>query len=78
MVAMVYWGWVMPTFAYESMYERTPAGVVEIKSLPERVAIMAEGEGSYWESDNRNFMKLFRFIDKLCLDSSNARKCTNR
>lgn len=48
---------------YEAVYERTPVDVVEVKELPERVALETRTERSYFAEDNGLFMRLFRYID---------------
>ena len=53
-----------PTMAYEALYPRTEAGVVEIKELPARRALAARGSGTYFKSADGVFMKLFRYIDR--------------
>jgi hypothetical protein len=49
---------------YESMYDRTPAGKIEIKTLPSRVSLQATSDKGYFENDNGLFMNLFRYIQK--------------
>lgn len=53
----------VPGMAYEAMYERTPVGTIEVKTLPERIALETRTEGSYFAQDNGLFMRLFRYID---------------
>lgn len=49
-------------FAYESIYEKTSVGKIEVKSISERIALEASVQGSYFRDNNGLFMKLFRFI----------------
>ena len=48
--------------AYETMFEQTPVGEIKIVELPERIALEATSSGSYFQSDNGLFRKLFRYI----------------
>jgi DNA gyrase inhibitor GyrI len=48
--------------AYQSMYEKTPVGEIKIIELPARLALEARTEGSYFETNNGLFRKLFRYI----------------
>ena len=48
--------------AYETMFEQTPVGEIKIVELPERIALEATSNGSYFKSDNGLFRKLFRYI----------------
>lgn len=48
--------------AYESMHEKTPVGKIVIIDLPKRLALEANTQGSYFDSDNGLFRKLFRYI----------------
>lgn len=48
--------------AQEALYPLTPAGSVELKTVPPVVAVAAEGEGSSFENLNIPFRKLFRYI----------------
>jgi len=48
--------------AYETMFDQTPVGEIKIVELPERIALEAKSNGSYFKSDNGLFRKLFRFI----------------
>ena len=48
--------------AYESMHEKTPVGKIVVIDLPERLALEANSKGSYFDSDNGLFRKLFRYI----------------
>ena len=50
--------------AYESMYEATPPGDIEVKTLPARTALVATGGGNYFDGADGVFMKLFRYIDR--------------
>lgn len=58
------WGMVpMAAFAYESAFEPTRVGMIEIKTLPAATALVASGQGRYFERSDGLFMKLFRYID---------------
>ena len=48
--------------AYEEMFKKTPVGVIKTVDLPERIALEAKTTGSYFQSDNGLFRKLFRYI----------------
>lgn len=48
--------------AYESMHEKTPVGKIVVIDLPKRLALEANSKGSYFDSDNGLFRKLFRYI----------------
>ena len=48
--------------AYEEMFEKTPVGEIKMIDLPERTALEAKASGSYFQSDNGLFRKLFRYI----------------
>ena len=48
--------------AYEEMFEKTPVGEIKMIDLPERTALEAKSNGSYFQSDNGLFRKLFRYI----------------
>ncbi|MBT3638655.1 MAG: hypothetical protein HN531_17120 [Opitutae bacterium] len=44
------------------MFEKTPVGEIKMIDLPERTALEAKSNGSYFQSDNGLFRKLFRYI----------------
>jgi len=44
------------------MYPRTPSGVIEIKTIPESRILITESDGSYFDSSNNLFGKLFNYI----------------
>jgi hypothetical protein len=48
--------------SYESIYPPTPVGVVEVKSLPERVVLVATGPGDAFRDRGASFLKLFDYI----------------
>ena len=48
--------------AYQSMYEKTPVGEIQIIELPARIALEASTNGSYFQANNGLFRKLFRYI----------------
>ena len=48
--------------AYESILEKTSVGTVKIIKIPERLALEAQSDTTYFEADNGLFRKLFRFI----------------
>jgi len=50
--------------AYERAFEKTPAGIIEIKTLPERTVLIAQRDQSYFDENNDMFMNLFRYIQK--------------
>ena len=50
--------------AYETMFDKTPVGEIKIIDLPERIALEAKSSGSYFQSDNGLFRKLFRYISQ--------------
>ncbi len=54
--------WGVPAVAYESIYEPTPTGTIELKDLPPVRALQAPAAGDYFESRNQAFMTLFRYI----------------
>jgi len=49
-------------FSYESAYEPTEVGKVEVKTLPLAKTLSTSSKGSYFERDNSLFMRLFRYI----------------
>ena len=49
--------------AYDSMHEKTPVGEIKILVLPERIALEASTDTSYFSENNGLFRKLFRFIN---------------
>jgi effector-binding domain-containing protein len=51
-------------FGYESMHEKTPVGEITLINLPERTALEARTDKSYFSEDNGLFRKLFRFINQ--------------
>ncbi|MBT6958414.1 MAG: hypothetical protein HN996_08350 [Opitutae bacterium] len=48
--------------AYESILEKTSVGTVKIIKIPERLALEAQSDTTYFEADNGLFRKLFSFI----------------
>ena len=48
--------------AYDSIYEKTGVGEIEVKSIPDRIALEASSEGNYFRANNGLFRSLFRFI----------------
>jgi len=54
----------MRSAAYQSMYEATTPGEVEVKEIPRLKALQASGEGDYFKAGGSVFMKLFRYIDE--------------
>ncbi len=50
--------------AYESMYDKSAVGEIEVKIIPERVAMETSSEGNYFQANNGLFRNLFRFINK--------------
>lgn len=57
-------GGTMTVQAYESLYERTPVGTVEVKELPAMRLLEASADKGYYEQGNDLFMTLFRYIRK--------------
>jgi glutathione peroxidase len=51
------------TMATESIYPRTPAGTIEIKTLPTRMALVASAPGDAFEDRGAAFRKLFSYIN---------------
>jgi len=47
---------------YESIYPQTPVGVIEVKKLPERMALAATAPGDAFADRGAAFMKLFAYI----------------
>ena len=47
---------------YESIYPQTPVGVIEVKKLPERMALAAAAPGDAFADRGAAFMKLFAYI----------------
>ena len=52
------------SFAYESMHEKTPVGKIILIDLPERTALEATTDQSYFSENNGLFRKLFRYINQ--------------
>lgn len=50
--------------AYESNYEPTAVGIVEVKDLPPARVLQAESSDDYFEASNGLFMTLFRYLKK--------------
>ncbi|MBG30254.1 MAG: hypothetical protein CMI31_09680 [Opitutae bacterium] len=48
--------------AYETMYERTAVGEIEVKEIPHRVALETAIQKDYFAGDNNMFRTLFRYI----------------
>ena len=48
--------------AYESAFDKTPVGTIEIKTLPAARLLAAHGEGNYFQENNGLFRPLFRYI----------------
>ncbi len=44
------------------MYEKTPVGKIMVIELPERLALEAISDGTYFDKNNGLFRKLFRYI----------------
>lgn len=58
------WG-LSPALGFDALYAKTKAGVIEVKTLPERTALQADEAGvSYFDRDNRLFSQLFSYIKK--------------
>ncbi|MFM1550124.1 MAG: heme-binding protein [Lentisphaeria bacterium] len=54
----------MVTTAYETMYEKTEVGKIELKEIPGRIALEATTKSPYFQGDNNLFRTLFRYISK--------------
>ena len=52
------------SFAYESMHNKTPVGRIIVLDLPERTALEATTDKSYFSENNGLFRKLFRYINQ--------------
>lgn len=48
--------------ASESIYPKTQVGKIEVKRIPERKGLIAEGQGHPFKSRNESFRKLFHYI----------------
>ena len=46
----------------ESAFKRTPAGNIEIKTIPESRVLMSETQGNYYSTRNLLFRRLFDYI----------------
>lgn len=51
-----------PAMAYESNYNPTPVGTIEVKELPAARLLQVEGEGDYFDTANGLFGRLFRYL----------------
>ena len=51
-------------FAYENMHDKTPVGKIVVLELPERMAMEASTDKSYFSENNGLFRKLFRYINQ--------------
>lgn len=47
---------------YESKYEKTPVGKIEVKVVPAMITLQASDRGNHFKNRGRKFMKLFRYI----------------
>jgi len=47
---------------YESAYQATPVGTIEVKELPPALNLVAATPGDYFPTAGAAFMKLFRYI----------------
>ena len=47
---------------YESIYPQTPVDTIEVKNLPERMALTAAAAGDAFEDRGTAFLKLFDYI----------------
>ena len=50
--------------AYTNIYNQTPAGEFEIKTIPAGKMLCTKAKDSYFSADNDLFMKLFRYIQR--------------
>ena len=50
---------------YESAYQKSSVGVIEVKAIPSALTLTARGRGkNYFSSADNSFMKLFRYIQR--------------
>lgn len=49
-------------FSYEKLFEPTPVGQIELKSIPAVLVAEAQSDQDYFSGDNRLFRRLFRYI----------------
>jgi len=49
-------------FFVESAFKRTPAGKIEIKTIPESGVLISEAKGNYYNERNLLFRRLFHYI----------------
>ena len=62
MVLLVYTFAGAGVMAYEEIYPQTDVGTVELKEIPARTELAAEGTGDPFEERNAAFGKLFEYI----------------
>lgn len=46
----------------ESAFKKTPAGTIEVKTIPESSVLISEVEGNYYNTSNLLFRRLFNYI----------------
>jgi DNA gyrase inhibitor GyrI len=51
-------------YTYERAFERTPAGVIEVKTLPEALTLIVRSGGNYFDRSGELFRRLFRYIKR--------------
>jgi effector-binding domain-containing protein len=49
---------------YNTAFQKTPPGMIEIKTIPASKLIKAQTKGGYFDGDNRLFGTLFRYISR--------------
>jgi hypothetical protein len=52
------------TSAYEKSFEKTPAGLIEVKTIPPAKLLVTKGQGNYFNQSGSLFTKLFDYIRK--------------
>jgi len=48
---------------YESAYQKTDVGAIEVKTIPAATLLVTKSEQQYFERPGRMFMRLFRYIE---------------
>jgi hypothetical protein len=55
---------ILPAMAAEQAFPPTPAGQIELKTLPPGVLLKSSGRGNYFNESNDLFRPLFRYISR--------------
>ncbi len=50
--------------SYRSVYEPTPSGSIEVKTIPESTVLYTEMPGNYFDNANSLFRRLFGYINE--------------